>query len=62
MDISTHFFIVFLVFIFRRAGSLCNKDETHGERAESSREVLDRRYARGEIDQAEYQRIKKDIS
>ncbi|MHB1678358.1 MAG: SHOCT domain-containing protein [Sulfuriferula sp.] len=57
------FFIVFLVFIFRSGGlPMCSKHETHGKREESAREVLDRRYARGEIDQAAYQQIKKDLS
>lgn len=33
---------------------------TH-DREESAKEILDRRYARGEIGQEEYQRMKKDL-
>jgi putative membrane protein len=32
-----------------------------GEREESAREILDRRFARGEISREEYQRMRKDL-
>ena len=55
------FLVVMLVFLLRGAGMpMCGG---HGlrDREESAREVLDRRYARGEIGQEEYQRMKKDL-
>jgi putative membrane protein len=55
------FLVVLVLFLFRRPGwSMCGG---HGrrDREESGREILDRRYARGEISREEYQRIRKDM-
>jgi putative membrane protein len=40
---------------------MCASHETQGKREENARELLDRRYARGEVNREEYQQIKKDI-
>lgn len=56
------FLIVMLLFLFRGGGGpMCGGDGTHGRRDESARELLDRRYARGEISREEYQQMKKDL-
>ena len=56
------FLVVMLLFLFRGIGwSMCGGRETHGRREESTRELLDRRYARGEISREEYQQMKKDL-
>ncbi|MDA8328673.1 MAG: SHOCT domain-containing protein [Betaproteobacteria bacterium] len=55
------FFVVMLFFIFFRGGlPMCGGHDAR-ERKESAREILDRRYARGEIGQEEYQQIKKEM-
>ena len=55
------FLIVILLILFRGRGlPMCGGHGTHrGE--ESARELLDRRYARGEISREEYQQMKKDL-
>ncbi|MBI5637717.1 MAG: SHOCT domain-containing protein [Nitrospinae bacterium] len=54
------FFIVMLLFLFRGSGwPMCGGHRTH--KRENAREILDRRYASGEISREEYQRMKKDI-
>ncbi|MDA8377528.1 MAG: SHOCT domain-containing protein [Planctomycetia bacterium] len=54
------FLIVMLVLVFRGGGSMCGHHETHAK-DHSAREILDQRYARGEINQQEYQQMRKDI-
>lgn len=55
------FLIVILVFLFRSGGlPMCGSHGTH-KSEESARELLDRRYARGEISREEYQQMKKDL-
>ena len=55
------FLIVLLILFFRRGGSpMGDNHDVHGK-AESVRELLDRRYARGEITREEYQQIKNDF-
>jgi putative membrane protein len=55
------FFVVVLFFIFFRGGMpMCGDHRTRGPK-ENAREILDQRYARGEIGQEEYQRIKKEL-
>jgi len=52
---------VILVFLFRSGGlPMCGSHGTH-KSEESARELLDRRYARGEISREEYQQMKKDL-
>lgn len=54
------FLIVLLIFVFRGAGgSMCGGSGMH--KRERSAEILDQRYARGEISQEDYQRMKKDL-
>jgi len=55
--------LVFLVVMFlfcRGAAAMCGG---HGrrQRKESAREILDRRYAQGEISRDEHQRMLKDL-
>ncbi len=52
--------IAMLVFVFRGGGAMCGGHGPHPKDA-SAREILDRRYARGEINQEEYQRMRKEI-
>ena len=55
------FLIVILVFLFRSGGlPMCGNHGTN-KREESARELLDRRYASGEISREEYQQMKKDL-
>ena len=57
------FLVVLLLIVFRGGGSPMSGGRgmrTH-DREESAKEILDRRYARGEIGQEEYQRMKKDL-
>ncbi len=52
--------IVMLVLVFRGSGPMCAGRGPH-PKDDSAREILDRRYARGEINQEEYQRMRKEI-
>ena len=54
------FLIVMVVFIFRGGGPMCGGQGPH-PKDDSAREILDRRYARGKINQEEYQRMRKEI-
>ena len=55
------FLIVLLILFFRRGGSpMGGNHDVHGKE-ESARELLDRRYARGEITREEYQQMKNDF-
>ncbi|WP_313952107.1 SHOCT domain-containing protein [Accumulibacter sp.] len=58
---SQIFLVVMLVFLFRSGGLAMCGGRGIGDRDESAKEILDRRYARGEIVQEEYQRMKKDL-
>ena len=52
---------VILLFLFRGVGRpMCGGHGTP-KSEESAREILDRRYARGEITQEEYQQMRKDL-
>lgn len=55
------FLIVMLLFLFRSGGLPTCGGRGMRDREESAKEILDRRYARGEINQEEYQRMKKDL-
>ena len=55
--------VVFLVFMMRGGlggGPMCGPHRTSGP-GETPREVLDRRYAHGEITREEYQLMRKDL-
>lgn len=55
------FLVVLLLFLFRcRDWPICGRREMR-DREESAKAILDRRYARGEISQEEYQRMKKEL-
>lgn len=55
------FLIVLLILLFRRGGSpMCGSHNAQGKE-EGARELLDRRYARGEITREEYQQMKRDL-
>ena len=54
-------FLVVLLFLSRSGGlQMCGRHGTR-EAGPTAREILDRRYARGEIGREEYQQMKKDL-
>ena len=53
--------IVVLLFIFRTGGSPMFGRRDTRESEPTAREILDRRYARGEISREEYQQMKTDL-
>ena len=56
--------VVFMVFMMRGGmggGPMCGGSQKTPGSGETSREVLDRRYARGEITREEYQQMRKDL-
>lgn len=56
------FLIVLLLFLFRTGGSpMCGRRGTRDSGA-SAQEILDRRYALGELNRDEYQRMKQDLN
>lgn len=55
------FLVVMLVFLFRGGGRIMCGGHDMRDRDVGAREILDRRYARGEIGQEEYQRMKKEL-
>lgn len=55
------FLIVFVMFLFRAGGLPMCGDRGTRDSEPSAREILDRRYARGEIGREEYQQMKKDL-
>ncbi|HQU16798.1 MAG: SHOCT domain-containing protein [Gammaproteobacteria bacterium] len=56
------FLVVLFLFLFRGMGwPGCGHRRTH-DREESARELLDRRYARGELSREQYQQMKKDLN
>ena len=55
------FLVILLLFLFRTGGSpMCGRRDIRNSGA-TVREILDRRYARGEISREEYQQMKKDL-
>ncbi len=55
------FIVVMLIFVFRGTSVLMGGGREMRDREDSAHEILGRRYARGEIGQDEYQRMKKDL-
>jgi len=55
------FLIVLVLFLFRGPGWPMCGGYRRQDREETAREVLDRRYARGEISREDYQRMRKDL-
>lgn len=55
------FLVVIMIFLFGRGGrTMCGGREMR-DRSDSAKEILDRRYASGEISEDEYQRMKKNL-
>ena len=64
------FFIIcigMVALFFRRGGMprmmspMCGHHHPHHDESVSAKEILERRYARGEIGREEYQKIKQDL-
>ena len=56
--------MIIVCFLFMRGGGMCGHGSHDGGKydSESARDILDKRYATGEIDSAEYEEIKKHLS
>jgi uncharacterized membrane protein len=56
--------MIVICFIFMGGGRMCGHDshDRAGSSSESVKEILDRRYASGEIDKSEYEEKKRDVS
>lgn len=52
--------ILSIIWIVREVGGRNNSDKTH--RGKSAIEILEERYAKGEIDKKEFEEKKKDLS
>ncbi|MFI5305022.1 MAG: SHOCT domain-containing protein [Nitrospiria bacterium] len=61
------FFIFMAALFFRRGGMfrmmcpVCGHHYRHYDESLSAKEILEKRYARGEIGREEYQKIKEDL-
>lgn len=55
------FLVVILILLFRSGGMPMCGGGGRQKREASAAEILDRRYARGEVSREEYQQIKKDL-
>ncbi len=65
MIVMTVFWLLFaaaLVWIVRAVWDRTGIRQAPGPRSETPLEILQRRYARGEIDRAEFEEKKKDLS
>jgi uncharacterized membrane protein len=58
------FIMIVICFFFMRGGRMCGhgSHDKHDQCSESAGEILDRRYASGEIDRTEYSEKKRDLS
>ncbi len=52
--------VIFLAMFLRGAGPFCRGDRDEARR-ETPRQILDRRYASGEITQEQYEEMKRNI-
>jgi len=56
-------FVVFIIWMMSGRGSMCGGSHGKGNsRDESAQDILDKRFARGEITQREYEDMKKTIN
>lgn len=55
------FFLLVLILLSMRVLAWFLRDNKRGEGRETAREILDRRYASGEIAKEQYQQMKSDI-
>jgi putative membrane protein len=55
------FFIILLVFLFRGPGWLWRSRGGWDDKRESPREILDRRYASGEITKEQYEEMRRTL-
>lgn len=55
------FFIILLVFLFRGPGWLWRARGGWDDKRESPREILDRRYASGEITKEQYEEMRRTL-
>ncbi len=55
------FWIVILVLLVWFVTALARRSENSADRPKSAREILDERYARGEIDREEYEQKRADL-
>lgn len=55
------FLAVLVLILFRGCGWAMRGAHRRQDREETAREILDRRYARGEISREELQRMRKDL-
>ena len=55
------FLIVMIVFLFRRGPGCYWRGGRREDRRESPREILDRRYASGEITKEQYEEMKRTL-
>ncbi|MDA8256852.1 MAG: SHOCT domain-containing protein [Betaproteobacteria bacterium] len=53
--------IVFLAFLFRGAGPFCWGSRRDEPTRETPRQILDRRYASGEITKEQYEEMKRNL-
>ncbi len=53
--------IIIVCFLFMRGGGRCGCGSHDDQRPDSPKEMLNRRYASGEIDKEEYEEKKKNI-
>lgn len=54
--------IIFMSLFFRGGRHGCGRHDYDDARRESPRQILDRRYAAGEIDKEKYESMKKDLN
>ena len=55
------FLAVFILFLFRGPGCPMFGGHRSQDREENARQILDRRYAQGEISREDYQRMRKEL-
>ena len=54
--------MIIVCFLFMRGGGMCgHSSHDEKDRSESARDILDKRYASGEIEKEEYEEKKKDL-